>query len=119
MKRINPEFISFLRKNWLIVVILVLAICAAGWFAIQMIMDFIYFHDPRNQDIILKEWMTPRYVVHSYDLPRATVAEILGLTQDGDRGRRLIDIANDMGLTMDELTQIVRDGAAQYRAHGQ
>ena len=57
--------------------------------------------------------MTPRYVVMSYDLSRPMVLELLQL-EPGER-TKMRDVAAGMGLTLDELTQIVRDAATRYR----
>ena len=82
-------------------------------------MDFVYFNDPKNVDVELKRWMTPRYIVKTYDLPRPEVFEILQIDLEADSGRRLGRIAAQDGLTMQQLTEKVREGAAQYRAQQQ
>lgn len=48
----------------------------------------IYFNDPKHQDEVLKDWMTPRYIVLLYELHREIVASSLGLNED-DRGKHL------------------------------
>ncbi|PUB13596.1 hypothetical protein [Yoonia sediminilitoris] len=112
----SPHLLSFLRQHWQIVGVIALASAAALWFAISVLLDFIYFNDPKNQDIALKPWMTPRYIVMSYDLPPEVVAELLDLTPQQDRRVPMRDIAEKMGITLDELTEIVRAAAAAYRA---
>ena len=80
--------------------------------------DLIYFNDPRHQDETLRPWMTPRYVVMSYDLPRSVVAEVLELPRDGGPRERMDNIAERLGLSLDELTARVRVAADTYRADG-
>jgi hypothetical protein len=109
----------FVRKHWIIVSILVLAACAMLWMVISVALNFLYFNDPRNQDIALKGWMTPRYVVMSYDLPKPFVAEMLGLTSDDQRGMPMRDVAKQMGVTLEELTEIVRTSATAFREEQQ
>ena len=109
------RFQQFARENWALLSVFLLALAVALWFGVQFVLQFIYFHDPRNQDVELKGWMTPKYVVLTYDLPRSLVAEILGLTDPSQRGRPLRRIADDLGLTMEELTERVRAEAAEYR----
>jgi len=115
----SAHFRSFVRKHWLAVGCFVLFSLAALWFAFVFISDFLYFNDPRNQDAQLKGWMTPRYVVMTYDLPRPLVADILGLTSMDQRGMPMRDIAAEMGVTLEELTEIVRAAAADHRANAQ
>lgn len=109
------RFKQFARQNWLLLGVFALAMVVALWFAVQFTLNFLYFNDPRNKDVDLKGWMTPRYVVMTYDLPRPLVAELLGLTDPSQRGQSLRRIADDMGLTMEELTELVRAEAAIYR----
>ena len=116
---ISPKMARFLRKNWLLVSVTVVVFAGVGWFGVQILLDFLYFNDPRNVDVALKGWMTPRYVVLTYDLPRSLVRDILELPPDGPGGLRLGRIADNMGLTMEELTARVREAAAQYRAETQ
>ena len=82
-------------------------------------MDFLYFNDPINVDVELKRWMTPRYIVQTYDITRPKIFEILQLDLEADKGRRLGRIAEQDGLTMQQLTEKVREGVAQYRAQQQ
>jgi len=85
------------------------------WLLSRIVLDFIYFNDPRHQDVDLKEWMTPRYIGMSYDLPRPLVLEILGLPETGGPRRSLGRIAADQNLTLEELTELVRKSADAYR----
>lgn len=109
----------FLRENWVLASCFALALIVAGWFALQFVLQAIYFHDPRNRDVALKGWMTPRYVVMTYDLPREVVAETLGLTDLSQRRWRLGRLAEEQGVTMEDLTARVRDAAAAYREASQ
>jgi hypothetical protein len=107
---------SFVRQNWLLVSVFVLASVLALWFAAQVIMDFLYFNDPNNVDVDLKPWMSPRFIVLTYDLPRPLVFDILLLDENTGSGQRLKHVAEDLGLTLDELTTQVRAAAQDYRA---
>ena len=107
---------SFARQNRIILSILLVAVCAMMWFSVNAVLNIIYFNDPRHQDEALKGWMTPRYVVMSYDLPRPLVLDLLNLTRETEGRRRLHDIATEMGVSLDELTQIVRSAAEEHRA---
>jgi hypothetical protein len=106
---------SFIQQNWLTVSLFVGSLALALWFAFHAITDALYFNDPRNVDVALKPWMTPRYVVMTYDLPRPLVMELLELDPEDDRGIRLGRLAQERNLSLDELTALVRDAAAEYR----
>lgn len=111
-----PKLKLFARRHWLPIAGFALSMGIAVWFGFTFLADAIYFNDPRHKDAALERWMTPRYVVLSYDLPRPVVAEILDIEQDQEgKRRRLGRIAEDMDLTLDELTQKVRTAADAYR----
>ncbi len=106
---------TFARANWPALVILGVSTLVAVWFAFGFVMRMVYFNDPRHQDEALKAWMTPRYVVMSYDLPRPLVAEVLDLPEGGPGRLTLGDISERTGLPLEVLTQKVRDAAARHR----
>jgi hypothetical protein len=106
---------SFMRNHIGVFSVLVIA-CGFGlWFLVDIVADFIYFNDPRHQDEALKAWMTPRYVGMSYGLPRPVVGELFNLGSDTPRGTTMRMIAAEQNLTLDALTQIVRDAADAFR----
>lgn len=110
---------TFVRHNWLLLSVLAGALIVSGWFAFKFISAFIFFNDPRNQDGDLRAWMNPHFVMEMYDLPREVVLDILELPPDLKGGKRLGEIGRERGLTMPELTELVRDGAAEYREQQQ
>ncbi|RED11865.1 hypothetical protein [Pontivivens insulae] len=112
----RPQLLPFLRSHWQAAVVIVIASVSAIFFAGQMIADLVYFRDDANRDRDLRGWMTPRYVVMSYDLPRPVVADLLGLADLSERNLQMREIADRMGITLEELTEIVREGAAEHRA---
>lgn len=109
----------FARENLLVVGILAIALAAALWFGFRVVSDIIYFNDPAHEDVALKGWMTPRYIVLTYDVPRPVAFEILGLPENAEGGTPLRDVAEAKGITIEELTEIVRDGVEDYREDGQ
>lgn len=113
---ISPKILRFLKENRLLVSLTMAALVAIGWFGSRILLDSLYFNDPRNVDVALRGWMTPRYIVLTYDLPRPFVREVLEIPADGPGGQRLKFVAENLGLTMEELTERVRDAAMQYRA---
>jgi hypothetical protein len=115
MHRPHPIW-SFLRNHVGVLAVLVIA-CGAGlWFAADIVLDFVYFNDPRHQDEAIMPWMTPRYVGMSYDLPREVIHDIFGLDADGPRGMTMRNIAAEHNMTLHELTEKVRITANEFRA---
>lgn len=105
----------FVKDNWLVLSVFGASALAVIWFGASFLLNVIYFNDPRHQDEALKPWMTPRYVVMSYDLPRGVVADVLDLPEGGHKGLQMDAIAAGMGLTLEELTALVRETAAAHR----
>ncbi|UWQ20138.1 hypothetical protein [Jannaschia sp. W003] len=109
------RLVAFACQNWGLLSVLLLMLAVALWFAAQVVLDFFYFHDPAHVDVDLKPWMTPRFIVLTYDLPRPFVFDTLGLDDKSGRGQRLGRVAREMGVTMEEVTAQVRDAAEAYR----
>ena len=107
---------TFIRQNWVLVSVFLAAAAFALFMASRVFLDFLYFNDPQNVDVDLKPWMTPRFVVLTYDLPRPFVFELLSIDPNEDSGLRLRRIAERDGITMEELTARVREATARYRA---
>lgn len=112
---LTPKLRTFILQNKLTV-----GFCAASFFALiyfagSFAAELIYFNDPRHQNEALKPWMTPRYVALSYDLPRETVREIFGFTEAFEGPQRMRFVAERLDVSLEELTQMVRDAAQDYR----
>lgn len=112
----KPPISVFFRENWMLLSVFLVAALFALFMAIRVLMDFLYFNDPNNVDVDLKLWMTPRFVVVTYDLPRPYVFDVLSLDPEQDAALRLGRIAKRDGITMEELTAVIREAADQYRA---
>lgn len=75
-----------------------MALLLAAVFALRVGLHIVYWADPAHQRQQIAPWMTPGYVAHSWDVPRADVARALDLTRDRARsGRTLQDIAEARG----------------------
>ncbi len=98
-----------------------LALLLVLFFAVKFVSHAIWLHDPAHQNPDLEAWMRPRYVAMTYHVPPKVMREdILRIgPPPKDRGKEPItmgDIAAQRGITLEELTQIVRDGAGKARA---
>ncbi|MBL1406017.1 MAG: hypothetical protein COC17_05680 [Hyphomicrobiales bacterium] len=106
---------NFLKQNWILVLIMIAAVMALLFFVFSFVSNIIYFNDPLHKDQALKAWMTPRYVVMSYDLPPRIVAEVMNLTPRVDKRKRLSQVATDLNITLEELTIRIRVAAEKHR----
>jgi hypothetical protein len=90
--------------------------CVAGYFAFNAIAAAIYWSDPRHQDQLLAPWMTPRYVAQSYGIPPNVLGPALFFDPgDPPRRRRLEEIADANGVTLETLQRRVSEAKAAYR----
>lgn len=110
------KFKRFAKKHWVPIVGFLLSSAIALFFGFTFMARAIYFNDPKHQDEVLRDWMTPRYVILSYDVPQEIIADALGLDDD-DRGKgiRLKDIAEAQNLSLEQLTVKIRNVAQTYR----
>lgn len=109
--------ITFLKNNWLPATVVALSLAALIYFASGFLLNLVYFNDPRHQNQALEAWMTPRYVVMSYDLPPRIIDEIMKLEPHIDKRKPLSDVASELNITLDELTAQVK--AAAEKHHGE
>lgn len=107
---------NFLKQNWILVSIMTVALMALLFFVFSFISNLIYFNDPQHKDQSLRAWMTPRYVVMSYDLPPRIVGEVMNLRPRVDKRRLLSQVADDLNITLEELTVRIRAAAKEHRA---
>jgi len=115
IRRMTAKALQFARQNWQLLAVFLVSIGVACWFLAGVVLDLVYFHDPRHQDQPLQAWMTPKFVVMSYDLPRDVVADLLDLPEGGPGSLTMADIAREQGVTLGELTDIVRSAADAHR----
>jgi hypothetical protein len=68
--------------------------------------------DPRRP---VAAWMTPRYIVHTYDLDPPEVAAILGLDPGSHPAETLDEIARDSGRPVAALLAALQAAAERQR----
>ncbi len=112
----RPSFLSFLKKNTLPVGVLLVSVIALLFFSSGFIANLIYFADPKHQNQPLEAWMTPKYVVMSYDLPPQIVDDVMGLRPKIDKQKPLTKVLEDLDMTMDELQIKVDAAQAEHQA---
>lgn len=104
------------REHRILFLAFTAALVVTVFFAVRMIVFTIYWSDPAHHHQPLEGWMTPRYIVHSYDLPPEVVQEALNLKEKVRKRRTLAEIAHDTGLSLEEMTRRVERAAETH--HG-
>ena len=102
------------REHRLLVLGFVLLLALSIFFAVGAIRQARDFDVAQEQPIA--PWMTPRYVARSWDVPRETMMEILGLEAGNPRRRTLADIAAEQGVTVEDYIARIEAGIAAFRA---
>lgn len=87
-----------------------------GFFGARAVTQYVYWSDPARQNQTLAEWMTPRYVARSYNIPPEVVKAAWGLDPDGPMRRASLEtIAAEIGLTLDEMEQRIMVASASWQ----
>lgn len=106
--------IRFLRHNRLLLLAFVVALTLAAYLGTSAFRNATAFRDaPPDQTI--EGWMTPRYVAHSWDVPREVMTG-LGFERGTDGPRPLSRIAEDRGIPVDVLIAEIEAAIAAHRA---
>lgn len=102
------------RESRLLVVAFLALLAVAVFFGIGAFREARDFDVAKEQPIA--PWMTPRYVSHSWDIPREAMMDILGLEPPGPGRRTLADIAADRGIAVEDYILRIEGGIAAFRA---
>lgn len=95
----------------------VIALAALGYFSVKTTASMIYWMDPAHREQPLADWMTPRYVAQSYDLPRDIIEEVFFIERgDEPRRIRLSDIAAENNMTMDQMQARIDAAKSAFEA---
>ncbi|GGD34282.1 hypothetical protein [Sinisalibacter lacisalsi] len=113
--------IRWFKRLWsaapLATVLLVLALAAAGLFAVRSVAFVIYWSDPARQEQTIAGWMTPGYIAHSWQVPRAVVLEAVNAPVPPPAGpMSLRDLAALNEVSVDALIAEVEAAIAAHRA---
>jgi hypothetical protein len=91
-----------------------LALLATVFFGVRATMFAVTLSSRAEQPVA--GWMTPRYIVRTYDLPRETVAAVLGLEAGANPQMAISAIARMQGRPvremLDDLDAAVADAVA-------
>lgn len=90
-------------------VLLTLFVLAAGLslgFALRALVVAVLWLGPPS-DKPVAGWMTPRFIVKSYELPPEVVAEALAIPPESRPRQPLLEIARDQGRPVAELIEAI------------
>lgn len=105
--------ITFVRHNRLLIVAFISVFLLTAYFGFTALQQAREFRNaPRDQ--IIEGWMTPRYVAHSWDVPREVMTS-LGFERGTDGPRPLNKIAEDRGIPVDVLITEIEAAIAAHR----
>ncbi|MGH1354203.1 MAG: hypothetical protein ACRBBS_03885 [Thalassovita sp.] len=82
--------------------LLVLALAVALFFALRFVGHALYWHDLRDANPPIEPWMTPGFIARSWDVPRQDLAQILS-TADLQNRPTLAEIAKAQGRPTEDL----------------
>lgn len=108
--------LDFLRRHFVLSFAFALAVLLTLFFLTQFVVSSLRWSGADRIDQPIAGWMTPRYVVRSWDVPPSVVADALGLTKDGT-GRRITleDLAAAQGRDLDEMIEALAAAIAAGR----
>ncbi|MBV1903862.1 MAG: hypothetical protein KUG58_09525 [Marinosulfonomonas sp.] len=93
-----------------------LALAFVVFFTVRSVTALIYWSDPTHRDQPIEGWMTPRYVVQSWQLPPEVMIEILDAGPMPGRRLTLAQIADDQGITLKDLAARITAATDAHRA---
>ena len=105
---------GFFRKNALLLLAFVVLLAVAAVFAIGAIRHARDWDIAADQPI--EAWMTPRYIAHSWGLPRDMMMETLKLEPSPDGPQPLSEIAEERGVPVADLIAQIEAAVAEFRA---
>lgn len=112
--------IASLRRMWaaapIATVILIVALSASAVFGVRTVSDWVYWNDPKHIDQPIMGWMTPRYIAHSWGVPRPVMIKALGMGDHDPKGRNLKRLAEAQGIPLDDLIARIETAIEDHRA---
>jgi hypothetical protein len=93
----------------------VLAFALTLVFAIRLTLSAVHWSDPDSRDAPIEGWMPLGYVARSWEIPRDVLAESLNLDPGTQPRRNLEQIAEDRGVPLETLVEVLRQAIAAHR----
>ncbi|MGO4914973.1 hypothetical protein [Pseudogemmobacter sp. W21_MBD1_M6] len=83
------------------------ALCVTVFFGVRLALFSLYWADPDHHRQALEDWMTPRYVAHSYHLPPEDVMRALSGGAEVARRPTLADLSEITGQSLDDMQAVI------------
>lgn len=93
-----------------------LALAVMVFFGARLVLSGIYWSDPAHRDQTIALWMTPGYVVHSWQIPREVMRTALGPPPEDGKRETLAEIAKRLGEDPAVVIARIEAEIAAYRA---
>ena len=97
-----------------LVIIFAVASALALFFAGQMISKAVYWADPAHTRVIPEPWMTPGYIGRSWHVNPEEMAAIIGAPASKQKRRTLDEVAEEKGISVEDLIDILREALPKY-----
>lgn len=83
--------------------------------ALRIGLATLYWSSPTSHEMAIEGWMPVGYIAQSWDIPRETLAEALGIEPGSAPRRSLASIAAEQGVSVDELKTRISLAIARHR----
>jgi hypothetical protein len=103
------------RRRPVILTAFLLSLALMVFFGIRALVSTIYWNDPARANQPVADWMTPRYVVMAYRIPREALGDLLGLDPSALKRQSLAQIALQTGRTPQALIAEIEAMIADQR----
>ena len=103
------------RRRPVILTAFLLSLALMLFFGIRALVWTIYWNDPARANQPVADWMTPRYVVMAYGIPREALGDLLELDPSALKRQSLAEIAVQTGRTPQQLITEIEDLIAEQR----
>ena len=97
----------------------ILALILTVLFAFRSTAFYFYWSDPEHFDQPVEGWMTPRYIVHSWQLTPEEVMDIIGDGPMPSKRHTLEEIAEDRGIPLETLIANLTKALEAHRSDQQ
>jgi hypothetical protein len=104
------------RRRPIILTAFLLSLALMLFFGIRALVVTIYWNDPARANQPVADWMTPRYVVMAYGIPREALGALLELDPSELKRQSLADIARQTGRSPQDLIDEIEAMIADFRS---
>lgn len=110
---------SALRYLWarhrLLLIAFMMASLVAAVMGGRAVVSALRWSEVERRDHPIADWMSPRYVARSWDVPPDVVAEALGVEPGSAKGKNIKELADESEIPVEVMIQAVIDAIATYR----